>query len=141
APSDLTPHARARFRRIEVPVPLRAWSIWISVLLVGVASAAPSVTFTDVTMPAGIRFVHNNGAFGKKYLPETLGAGGLFFDADGDGWEDVLFVNSMNWPGQRVKNPGAPGAKSYPALYHNNRNGSFTDLTRGSGIEVELYGM
>ena len=51
-------------------------------------------------MQAGIRFIHTNGAFGKKYLPETLGAGGLFLDADGDGWQDVLLVNSMNWPGQ-----------------------------------------
>ena len=108
----------------------------VSVLLVGVASAAPPVTFTDVTMPAGIRFVHNSGAFGKKYLPETLGAGGLFLDADGDGWQDVLLVNSMNWPGHQ----GAK-SKSYPALYRNNHNGTFTDVTRGSGLEVELYGI
>jgi hypothetical protein len=88
-------------------------------------------------MQAGIRFVHNSGAFGRKYLPETLGAGGLFLDADGDGWQDVLLVNSMNWPGR----PAAPGAKSYPALYRNNRNGTFTDVTRGSGLEVEVYGI
>ena len=58
----------------------------VPVLFIAVASAAPPVEFTDVTIPAGIRFVHNSGAFGKKYLPETLGAGGLFLDADGDGW-------------------------------------------------------
>jgi len=120
-------------------VPLRAWSIGVSVLLAGVASAAPSVIFTDVTMPAGIRFVHNSGAFGKKYLPETLGAGGVFLDIDGDGWQDVLLVNSMNWPGHSTGNPA--GVKSYPALYRNNRNGTFTDVTRGSGLEVELYGI
>ena len=85
---------------------------------------------------AGIRFVHNSGAFGKKYLPETLGAGGLFLDVDGDGWQDILLVNSMNWPGHQ----GAK-SKSYPALYRNNHNGTFTDVTRGSGLDVELYGI
>ena len=59
----------------------------------------PSPTFTDVTSPAGIRFRHDSGAFGKKYLPETMGAGGGFFDADGDGAQDILLVNSMPWPG------------------------------------------
>ena len=67
--------------------------------------SAPTAVFTDVTAQSGVRFVHNNGAFGKKYLPETLGAGVVVFDADGDGWQDLLFVNSMNWPGH-------PGAKS-----------------------------
>jgi len=118
-------------------VPLRPVAAFgIGALAVAVTSAAPPVTFTDVTMSAGIRFVHNSGAFGKKYLPETLGAGGLFLDADGDGWQDVLLVNSMNWPGHQ----GAK-SKSYPALYRNNHNGTFTDVTRGSGLDVELYGI
>ncbi len=50
--------------------------------------------------PAGIHFRHTNGAFGKKYLPETLGSGVAFLDADNDGWQDILFVNGRNWPGQ-----------------------------------------
>ncbi len=56
------------------------------------------------------------------------------FDADGDGWQDLLFVNSMNWPGH-------PGAKSYPALYRNRHDGTFADVTRGSGLDVEIYGI
>ena len=103
-------------------------------LLVAVAPAASPIVFTDVTTQAGLRFVHNSGAFGKKYLPETLGAGGLFLDVDGHGWQDVLLINSTNWPGRA-------GARSYPALYRNNHNGTFTDITRGSGLDVELYGI
>ncbi len=103
-------------------------------LLVAAAPAASPIVFTDVTTQAGLRFVHNSGAFGKKYLPETLGAGGLFLDVDGDGWQDVLLINSTNWPGRA-------GARSYPALYRNNHNGTFTDITRGSGLDVELYGI
>jgi hypothetical protein len=90
--------------------------------------------FTDVTAQAGIRFKHNSGAFGKKYLPETLGAGCAFLDYDNDGWQDVLLVNSMNWPERK-------GAKSFPALYHNNRNGTFTDVTKEAGLAVEMYGL
>ena len=98
----------------------------------GVAFAA-SPTFTDVTAPAGIRFTHNSGRAGKKFLPETLGSGCAFFDADGDGWPDILLVNSKDWT--------ARGRKSTAALYRNNRNGAFTDITAGSGLDVEMYGM
>jgi hypothetical protein len=99
-----------------------------------VVSAATPVQFTDITQQAGIKFVHNSGAFGKKYLPETLGSGGVFLDVDEDGWQDLLLINSMNWPGRA-------GARSYPALYRNNRNGTFTDIVRGSGLDVEVYGI
>jgi len=98
------------------------------------APPAPLPTFSDVTARAGIHFRHNSGAFGKKYLPETLGSGCAFLDIDNDGWPDIVFVNSRNWPGH-------PGAASYPALYHNNRDGTFTDVTRQSGLAVEMYGM
>jgi hypothetical protein len=57
------------------------------------------IEFTDVTAQAGIHFKHNNGAFGKKYLPETMGSGACFLDYDNDGWQDILLVNSMDWPG------------------------------------------
>src|SRR6185369_1114728 len=57
-----------------------------------------AVEYTDVTAEAGIRFKHNSGAFGKKYLPETIGAGCAFLDYDNDGWQDILLVNSMDWP-------------------------------------------
>jgi len=99
-------------------------------------AARPSgaVQFTDVTVAAGIHFRHNSGAFGKKYLPETMGSGVCVLDYDGDGWQDVLFINSMDWPEHRTK-------KSTAALYHNNRDGTFTDVTRGSGLDIEIYGM
>jgi hypothetical protein len=90
--------------------------------------------FTDVTAQAGIRFRHNSGAYGKKYLPETLGSGCAFLDYDNDGWQDVLLINSMNWPDHK-------GAKSFPALYHNNHNGTFADVTREAGLAVEMYGL
>ncbi|HJQ70148.1 MAG TPA: CRTAC1 family protein [Blastocatellia bacterium] len=92
------------------------------------------IEFTDVTAQSGIRFKHNNGAFGKKYLPETMGSGCAFLDFDNDGWQDVLLVNSMSWPERK-------GAKSYPALYHNNRNGTFTEVTREAGLMQEMYGL
>src|SRR5262245_57230444 len=85
--------------------------------------AANEPTFTDVTARAGITFVHTNGAFGKKYLPETLGSGCAFLDADGDGWQDLLLVNSSHWPGHEPR----PPVKSWPALYRNNHDGTFTD--------------
>ncbi len=92
------------------------------------------ITFTDVTAQAGIHFKHNSGAFGKKYLPETMGSGVCFLDYDNDGWQDVLFVNSEDWPGHQSGN-------SFPALYHNNHDGTFTDVTRQAGLAVEMYGL
>jgi hypothetical protein len=91
-------------------------------------------TFTDITAAAGVKFRHENGAFGKKYLPETMGSGVAVFDADGDGWQDLFFVNSQTWPGQPVK-------PSAPALYRNNHDGTFADVTAASGLGATLYGM
>jgi len=99
----------------------------------GGASAAASV-FADATSAAGIRFRHTSGAFGKKYLPETMGSGVAFLDADGDGFVDLFFVNSTHWPGHA-------GAPSRHALYHNNHDGTFTDATAQSGLGVEMYGL
>ena len=114
-------------RRVVTPV--------LGVAMLGGAGAAGSLpTFTDVTQKAGITFRHESGAFGKKYLPETMGAGGAFFDADGDGAQDLVFVNSMSWPGR-------PAKKSLLALYKNNRDGTFTDATAASGLGVQTYGM
>jgi hypothetical protein len=63
------------------------------------------ITFTDVTAQAGIHFKHNSGAFGEKYLPETMGSGVCIIDYDNDGWQDIFFVNSTNWPGTAAANP------------------------------------
>jgi enediyne biosynthesis protein E4 len=90
--------------------------------------------FTDVTAAAGIAFKHNNGAYGGKFLPETLGSGCAFLDYDADGWQDILLVNGMDWPGHRRQ-------PSTIKLYRNNRNGTFTDVTRAAGLDVEMYGM
>ena len=65
-----------------------------------VTPAAVSIAFTDVTQAAGVRFSHVSGAFGKKHLPETMGAGVAVLDVDGDGRQDLFFVNSRTWPGR-----------------------------------------
>jgi len=95
--------------------------------------ATTPITFTDVTAQAGIKFVHNSGRAGQKFLPETVGAGVAWFDADGDGWPDLLFINSKDWTPR--------GRKSLPALYRNNHDGTFTNITAGSGLDVEMYGI
>ncbi len=100
----------------------------------GKARPSGTIQFTDVTAQSGISFRHNSGAFGKKYLPETMGSGVCFLDYDNDGWQDILLVNSMDWPEHKTH-------KSYPALYHNNKDGTFTDVTREAGLATEIYGM
>ena len=92
------------------------------------------IQFTDVTAEAGIHFKYNNGAFGKKYLPETMGPGACFLDYDNDGWQDILLINSTDWPGHQT-------SKSFSALYHNNHDGTFTDVTRAAGLAFEGYGL
>src|SRR5829696_1529349 len=87
------------------------------------------VEYTDVTADAGIRFKHNSGAFGKKYMPETLGPGCAFLDYDNDGWQDMVLVNSANWPEKK-------GAKTFLALYHNKKDGTFEDVTGAAGLAV-----
>ena len=114
----------------------------IAASLAAIALAAPAALqpaatlpqFTDVTAAAGITFRHTSGATGKKYLPETMGSGAAFLDIDNDGWQDILLVNSRNWP-------GAKGPAAYPALYRNNRNGTFSNVTRTAGLETETYGL
>ncbi|MEY2411878.1 MAG: enediyne biosynthesis protein [Acidobacteriaceae bacterium] len=100
------------------------------------APQPPSLGFqlVDVTASAGIGFRHNSGAYGNKLLPETLGSGCAFFDYDADGWPDILLVNSMDWPTRKRQ-------RSTLSLYHNNRDGTFTDATRKAGLDIEIYGM
>jgi len=101
---------------------------------IGAAPEISTVQFRDVTQQAGIHFVHNHGAFGKKFLPETMGPGVAFIDYDNDGWTDIFLVNGMDWPGHVLKH-------STPKLYHNNHDGTFTDVTRKAGLDVEMFGM
>ena len=93
-----------------------------------------TVQLRDVTQKAGLRFVHNSGAFGKKFLPETMGPGVAFIDYDNDGWPDIFLVNGMDWPGHAKKH-------TTPKLYHNNHDGTFTDVTHRAGLDVQMFGM
>ncbi len=92
------------------------------------------MTFADGTERAGIGFVHENGAAGAKWYPELFGGGVVVLDVDADRWPDLLFVNGRPWaPAQ---------TRARHALYRNNRNGTFTDITSGSGLEsLTFYGL
>jgi enediyne biosynthesis protein E4 len=108
---------------------------YVFLLLLAVSCAAQEkIRFTDITKAAGINFVHNNGAFGKKFLPETLGPGCAFVDYDGDGWQDILLVNGQDFPGHKRR-------ASTLKLYRNNHNGTFTDVTVKAGLAVSMYGL
>src|SRR5262245_30997804 len=93
------------------------------------------VRFSNIVAEAGINFKHENGATPEKYMPETMAGGVVIFDYDDDGWPDIFFVNG----GSFVDKPVA--ANAHHALYHNNRNGTFTDVTAASGIGVFGFGM
>jgi hypothetical protein len=90
------------------------------------------IQFADGTAYAGIAFRHNSGAFGRKYLPETMSSGLALFDFDNDGWLDVFFANGAPWPGR--PGPATPGA-----LYRNDRDGTFTDVTKAAGLAAPLF--
>ena len=119
------PSALARF----------AFAAMLPLLVTCVALAQGTVHFTDITASAGIHFQHNNGAFGRKWLPETLGPGAAFIDYDNDGYPDILLVNGEDWPGH------ASHGRTTMKLYHNNRNGTFSDVTARAGLAVTMYGM
>lgn len=105
----------------------------LAAFLLSVAIANAAVRFTDVSSAAGIHFVHNSGRAGKKFLPETMGSGTAFIDVDGDGFPDLLLLNSKDWINR--------GRRSLSALYKNNHNGTFTNITAGSGLDVEMYAL
>ena len=98
------------------------------------AVSGPGFRLVDVTTQAGIHFLHNSGAFGGKFLPETMGSGCAFLDYDSDGWQDILFINGTDWPGHKRQ-------RTTLRLYRNNRDGTFSDVTRSAGLDVEMYGM
>src|SRR5690242_3651653 len=95
--------------------------LWVLLLTQGPMSAQ-KIHFRDVSAGAGIHFSHNNGAFGKKWLPETIGPGCAFIDYDKDGFADILIVNGEDWPGHSTNHANTL------KLYHNNRDSTFTDV-------------
>ena len=119
---------RTAFLVLVILLPLPSFSLLT-------AERAPSPTrFEDVTRAAGIHFIHNNASFGKMWLPEALGSGVAFIDYNNDGWPDILLINGNDWPGHFR-------GHAYMSLYRNNRDGTFTDVTKQAGLDVEMYGM
>ena len=109
-------------------------------LLVGVVEMSAfqqdtPVQFSSIAEKAGIHFRHENGATPEKYLPETMGSGGLFFDYNNDGWLDIFLVN-----GGSFKDAGR-AARARHGLFRNIGGGVFEDATESSGIEVFGFGM
>ncbi len=94
-----------------------------------------TVRFREISGRAGIDFYHMNGATRHKYMPETIGAGGLFWDFDGDGWLDIFLVDS-GWVANASEH-----AEARSLLYRNRGDGTFDDVTSASGIRVSGYGM
>ncbi len=90
----------------------------------GGTKANPQPPFVDVTAASKISFVHQSGATPDKYMFETFGSGVAWIDYDNDGFPDLFFVN------------GKPGASN--ALYHNNKDGTFTDVSQKAGVAGNL---
>ena len=103
----------------------------------GDATGPPPVVFTDITEQAGIDFVHVNGAYGERLMPETIGSGAAFIDYDNDGDQDLFLVNGNYWPGHEPADAPAPRQ----ALYRNDGSGRFEDVTEAAGLDVVSYGM
>jgi hypothetical protein len=101
-------------------------------------SAAPTktpVTFEEVPATVSkITWVHDNGRSEMRHLPETCGGGGLFFDYDNDGWMDIYLVNSGPSDFYSPKTP------IRNALYRNNGDGTFTDVTEKAGVACGQMG-
>ena len=113
---------------LRVPV-----SPWLIALCLA-ATAQAQIQFRDITAQAGIHFTHNNGAFGKKWLPETMGPGCAFIDYDNDGYPDIVLINGEDFPGH------PRGGATTLKLYHNDHDGTFTDATRKAGLAIPMYG-
>jgi len=121
-------------KRKPAAAPAKLTSITAPVAAQRTAAQMPTVAFTDITKEAGVSFVHNNGAYGDKLLPETMGSGVAFLDFDNDGDQDLLFVNCTSWPWKG-------GKATTPVLYQNDGTGRFTDVTAGSGLDIPIFGM
>src|SRR5204862_3843914 len=115
-------------------------SVWVSrfgaVIRVAAQNGGTAPTFEEIPPSAsGITWVHDNAISEQRYLPETLGPGGAFLDYDNDGWMDIYLVNSG--PSDFYK----PRKPIRNALYKNNRDGTFTDVTATAGVAGVAFGM
>ena len=111
--------------------------------LTAAAATPPVIEFEDVTAKSGIRFQHGASRTSEKYLPESMGAGVAMFDYDNDGWLDLFFVNGakLQDPMPRGSSPDKSDPRYWNRLYHNNRDGTFSDITEKAGLQGRLYGM
>ena len=92
-----------------------------------------AVLFNDISASAGIDFRHENGATEQKFMAETIGAGGLFFDYDSDGWLDIFLVNGGSFVDQEIER----GSRN--RLYRNKGDGTFAEIESdlgGSGYRM-----
>ncbi len=126
--------------------------LFVTILLISVLYGCPRATpvaapgtvtdtknvikFEDVSATSGIKFNRQNGAFGKKWFPETMGGGAAFIDYDNDGYQDILIVNGDWWEKHELTPP-----RPTLTLYHNEHNGTFTDVTVKMGLNVSIQGM
>ena len=102
-----------------------------------------SVTYVDATASSGLRFLHRNSKTSEKYLIETMTGGVALIDYDGDGWEDVFFVNGAKLkdpqPDNEILDKSAP--EFWNRMFHNNKDGTFSDVTEKAGLRGKGYGM
>lgn len=98
------------------------------------AGVEDKISFIEATAAAGLRFQHVDGRSGQRYFLETVGSGAAFFDYDGDGLLDIYLVNSADLPGSHSPTP------PINRLYHNNGDGTFTDVTEQAGVGDTGYG-
>jgi enediyne biosynthesis protein E4 len=128
---------------VPVLVPLAVAAILVGVVISRLFPFAPQggtpppVRYADVSSDAGINFVHDSGAREDEETPTTLAGAVAILDYDNDGHPDLFFVSGTTWPW----NPSAMGGPPTCALYHNNGDGHFTDMTREAGLDITMLGM